>query len=349
MKTIFSIKNIALLTVVAALAFFFFGGWDYVKSLFLSGVPTTLENEFIQIPTGSNYDDVLDILTQNGIVEDAAAFTFLAEKMNYKKPSMRPGRFKIQPGWSMKQLVGHLRNGEQATVKVVLNNERLLEEVAGKLARFVEADSASFIAAFLDKNRLDSLGYTPETLMTLFIPNTYEMFWTTSPTQFLARMKKEHEAFWSKNGRLEKAKAQNLTPKEAYTLASIVERETNYNPEKRAIAGVYLNRLKIGMKLQADPTAVFATRDFGARRVLQIHTFFDSPFNTYMYAGLPPGPISMAGIPSIEAVLNPEPHKYLYFCAKADESGTHAFAETLPAHNQNAARFQAWMRTKGIR
>ena len=348
MKSIFSIKNLMLLALSAGILFCLFGGLDYVKSLWLNRVPSNLKNEFIQIPTGSTFDDVVEILTQNGIVEDAAAFTFLAEKMNYKKPTMRPGRFKIQPGWSMKQLVGHLRNGEQATVKVVLNNERLLEDVAGKLARFVEADSMSFIAAFLDKSRLDSLGFTPETLMTLFIPNTYDMFWTTTPTQFLTRMKKEHDAFWSKNSRIEKAKAQKLTPTEVYTLASIVERETNFNPEKPAIAGVYLNRLKIGMKLQADPTAVFATRDFGARRVLQSHTFFDSPFNTYMYAGLPPGPISMAGIPSIDAVLNPDGHKYLYFCAKADESGTHAFAETLPAHNQNAARFQAWMRSKGI-
>ena len=133
-----------------------------------------------------------------------------------------------------------------------------------------------------------------------------------------------------------------------YTLASIVERETNHNPEKPTIAGVYLNRLRIDMKLQADPTCVFATRDFATRRVTEYHTTFNSPYNTYVYKGLPPGPISMAGIPSLDAVLNAETHKYLYFCAKPDDSGTHAFAETFQAHLVNANRFQQWLRTKGL-
>ncbi len=343
----FSVKNLLLLVLVAAIAVYLFA-FDYVKSIYLNKVNSP-ENEFVEIPTGSNFEEVIKDLTSKGIVTDEQNFTWLAEKMNYKREKMRAGRFKIQQCWSYKQLIGHLRNGEQAPVKVVLNNERLLEDVAGKVSRFVESDSLAFLNYFMDKKRLDSLGLNENTLMTLFIPNTYEMFWTTTPAQFVARMKKEHDAFWAKNDRLQKAKAMNMTPEAVYSLASIVERETNNKGEKPSIAGVYLNRLRIGMKLQADPTAVFATRDFATKRVTMAHTMFDSPFNTYMYTGLPPGPISMASIPSIDAVLNPADHKYLYFCAKADESGTHAFAETLSAHMENARRFQSWMNSKGIR
>jgi UPF0755 protein len=172
------------------------------------------------------------------------------------------------------------------------------------------------------------------------------MYWNTDAPGFLAKMVKEHDAFWAKNNRQAKAKAQGLSTQQVYILASIVERETNAVSEKPTIAGVYLNRLKIDMKLQADPTSVFATRDFATRRVTDFHTGFDSPYNTYMYKGLPPGPISMASIPSLDAVLNPEQHRYLYFCAKPDESGTHAFAETFAAHKINAERFQQYVRTR---
>jgi len=202
------------------------------------------------------------------------------------------------------------------------------------------------LSVFRDKSFLIEIGYTEETLLTAFIPNTYEMYWNTDPKAFVHKMIKEHAAFWDKNNRRAKAQALGLSEKEVYTLASIVERETNANIEKATIAGVYLNRLRIGMKLQADPTSVFATRDFGTRRVTEYHTSYDSPFNTYVYKGLPPGPISMASIPSLDAVLNPEKHNYLYFCAKPDESGTHAFAETFAAHKVNAERFQTYVRQR---
>jgi UPF0755 protein len=344
--SVFSLKNSILFFLVAALAIYIFA-WDYAKSMYLNHVSSD-STEFVQIPNGQNFDQVTAMLVSSGIVTDEPNFRWLAEKMKYAKNPMRAGRFKIESGWSYKQLISHLRNGEQATVKVVLNNERLLEDVAGKVSRSVEADSLSFLTYFMDEKRLDSLGLNKNTLMTLFIPDTYNMYWTTTPAQFVARMKKEHDAFWAKNDRLNKAKTLNLSPEQVYSLASIVERETNNKEEKPIIAGVYLNRLRIGMKLQADPTAVFATRDFLTHRVTLAHTTFDSPFNTYMYAGLPPGPISMASIPSLDAVLNAETHKYLYFCAKADNSATHAFAETLSAHNENAHRFQAWMNARGI-
>ncbi|MDX1913629.1 MAG: endolytic transglycosylase MltG, partial [Saprospiraceae bacterium] len=269
------------------------------------------------------------------------------DQMKYKKDKMRAGRFKIEPGWTNRQLIQHLRTGEQAPVRVVLNNERLPEDVAGKVGRFIEADSLTLLNTFRDKAFLREIGYTEETLLTAFIPNTYEMYWNSDAKAFVQKMLKEHTAFWDKNNRRAKAQAQGLTEKEAYILASIVERETNAVSEKPTIAGVYLNRLRIDMKLQADPTSVFATRDFATRRVTEYHTSFDSPYNTYVYKGLPPGPISMASIPSLEAVLNPEKHNYLYFCAKPDDSGTHAFAETFAAHKVNAERFQAYVRTRG--
>lgn len=330
---------------VAGGAFF---GWRPLHAIYFSGVPDKLVAEFVCIPTGSTFDEVVAILRMGGFISNEADFRWLAEKMNYKKDKMRAGRFAIQPGWNNRELIQHLRTGEQAPVKVILNNERLPEEVAGAVSRFIESDSLTLLRTFRDPGFLNEIGYTGETLLTAFIPNTYEMYWNTDAQGFVRRMLKEHDAFWDKDNRRAKAQALGLSETEVYILASIVERETNANSEKPTIAGVYLNRLKIGMKLQADPTSVFATRDFATRRVTEYHTSFDSPYNTYVYKGLPPGPISMAAIPTLNAVLNPAQHKYLYFCAKPDESGTHAFAETFAAHKVNANRFQSYIRQKGL-
>ncbi|MBL7795912.1 MAG: endolytic transglycosylase MltG [Saprospiraceae bacterium] len=321
--------------------------WKPIKAIYLSGVPDHLETPFVHIPTNATFDQVVDSLSQGGFLTDPESFQWLAEKMKYKRNTMRPGRFEIEPGWSNRRLIQHLRAGEQAPVNVVLNNERLPEEIAGCVAGFLEPDSLKLLETLRDPAVLAEFGRTPENLIALFIPNTYQMYWNTTPMNFLKRMVKEHDAFWAKNNRLEKARALGMTPEEVYTLASIVERETNTVAEKPTIAGVYLNRLKIGMLLQADPTCVFATRDFEARRVTQFHTTFDSPYNTYLYKGLPPGPISMASISSIDAVLNPQQHDFLYFCAKPDESGTHQFAATYSAHLVNARRFQNWLEQRG--
>lgn len=332
---------LVVLLVASALA------WKPIKAIYLSGVPDRLETPFVHIPTGATFEQVVDSLSQGGFLTDPESFQWLAEKMKYKRNTMRPGRFEIEPGWSNRRLIQHLRAGEQAPVNLVLNNERLPEEVAGCVAGFLEPDSLKLLETLRDPAVLTEFGRTPENLIALFIPNTYQMYWNTTPKDFLKRMAKEHDAFWAKNNRLEKARALGMTPEDVYTLASIVERETNTVAEKPTIAGVYLNRLKIGMLLQADPTCVFATRDFEARRVTQFHTTFDSPYNTYLYKGLPPGPISMASISSIDAVLNPQKHDYLYFCAKPDESGTHQFAATYSAHLVNARRFQNWLGQRG--
>lgn len=337
-----------LLVLLLLLAIGAYFAWPPLKAIYFSGVPKGLEKSYLLIPTGSSFDQVVALLQNGRFIEDEASFRWLAEQMKYKRDTMKAGRYEIQPGWSNRDLIGHLRLGKQAPVKVILNNERLPEEVAGKVSRFIEADSLTLLSTFRDPAFLAEIGYQPETLMSIFIPNTYEMYWNTDARSFVRKMLKEHNAFWDKNDRRAKIKALGITEAEAYTLASIVERETNAVAERPIIAGVYLNRLKIGMRLQADPTSVFATRDFAVHRVTEYHTTFDSPYNTYVYKGLPPGPITMASISSLEAVINPQQHDYIYFCAKPDDSGTHAYAVTYAAHLVNAGRFQNWVRQRGM-
>lgn len=319
------------------------------QEVFAPNVYESLEDPYFYIPTGASYGDVLTQLKEQKIIIDEASFDWLASQMNYKKDQMRAGRFKIEPGWSNRALISHLRGGKQATVKVILNNERLIEEVAGKVAKVIEADSSELYRLLNDDAFLEKKGYSKETIMSIFIPNTYDFFWNSSAIQFFERMEKEHRGFWGKNNREEKAKRLKMTPQEVYTLASIVERESNKKVERPIIAGVYLNRLERGIALQADPTVVFANKAFDLRRVLNKHLEFDSPYNTYLYPGLPPGPISMASINSIDAVLDAEDHQYIYFCAKPGEIGYHSFAETLAAHNANARKYHRWLNQQQIR
>jgi UPF0755 protein len=185
--------------------------------------------------------------------------------------------------------------------------------------------------------------------MSIFVPNTYFVYWSASGEEIRDRLYEEADRFWAKEGRQAKADSLGLSRQEVYTLASIVESESNHDPEKPTIAGVYLNRLQRGIKLDADPTVVFAVGDFGLRRVLFKHLEVDSPYNTYKYAGLPPGPISMASIASIDAVLNPEQHDYLFFVARGDGSGTHMFAKNMTGHSRNIRTFQSQLRERGIR
>lgn len=300
----------------------------------------TLDQIVIEIPNNSTFGEVEEILKAQGLVPDLKYFRLLSEKMKYKRQPMRAGRFVIDSKMSTVDMIRHLRSGKQSPVNVVLTMGRLTEDVAEDAAKILSFSKEDLDAVLTDKAYLAELGYTPETIMSAFIPNTYEMYWNASPKAFVQRMIKEHKRFWDSNNRRTKAKKYKLNPAEVYTLASIVERETLQNSEKKRMAGVYLNRLRIGMLLQADPTSVFARKDFTATRVTDYHTKYDSPYNTYMYKGLPPGPISMATISSIDAVLNAESHKYMYFCAKGDGSGFHNFAKTLAQHNKNAAIYR---------
>lgn len=343
MKKILLISLVVIAVSALGVALFY-----YNELAVKAAVPKDLDDPFLNIPTNASYDEVVQLLRSRNMLGNEQLFHKLAEKMNYRRDPMRSGRYEVQPGWSMIELIRHLRGGKQAAVKVVLTTERMSENVAAKVARFIEPDSVSVWSTFQDTDLLQKMGYTPETLMSLFIPNTYELYWNSTAADFLDRMQKEHDKFWNED-RLASAKALNLSPAEVYTLASIVEKETLADSEKPRMAGVYLNRLREGMLLQADPTSVFATRDFDTKRVTNYHTGFDSPYNTYKYKGLPPGPIAMASISSIDAVLHSEKHDYLYFCAKGDGTSLHNFAETLEAHNRNAQIYRENLRKRGLR
>lgn len=341
-------KTILRITLIGFLIAGFLGYQKY-KDVFGAVVPANLANTFVEIPTNSSFEEVVRRLKANNIIQEESSFAWVADYMKYRKPTMRAGRFEVESGWSNYELIRHLRAGKQSPVNVVFNHAWTIEDAIGKIATFIEPDSAAIAELLTDETYIQELGYTKEDIMTLLIPNTYQFFWNTSPEDFVKRMVKEHTAFWDKNNRQNKAKVLGLSPKEVYTLASIVERETQKNDEKRRMAGVYHNRLITkGWKLEADPTVKFATKDFGLRRILNKHLAIDSPYNTYKYPGLPPGPISMASIASIDAVLNRESHKYMFFCAKGDGSGYHNFAKTLSQHNVNAANYRRNLRKRGV-
>jgi len=324
-------------------------GYQKYNEIFGPNVPDSLQSSYLHIPTNSTYQEIVDLLYEEEFIIDTASFNWVAQRMSYKKTSMRSGRFKIEEGWSNRSLISHLRGGKQSPVKVILNIERLPNEIAGKVAKVIEADSIDLHQLLQNEAYLSEHQLTKETMLTAFIPNTYELFWNTNEKAFFERMLKERDKFWAKENRLKKAEKLGLNKEEVYTLASIVERETNKKEEKARIAGLYYNRLKKGMLLQADPTVVFAVGDFGLRRVLFKHLEIDSPYNTYKNLGLPPGPISLASIASIDAVLNMENHDYVYFCARGDGTGFHNFAKTLSGHNANAVRYRQNLKKRGLR
>ncbi|MBI9069588.1 MAG: endolytic transglycosylase MltG [Salinivirgaceae bacterium] len=295
------------------------------------------QSSFIYIPTGSDYLDLTTILYESGIIINRSSFEWVAEKKNYPT-NVKPGRYEIKESMSNNELVNLLRSGRQTPVKLVFNKVRTKEVFAGIIAKQIEADSAELVIKLNNHKFLSKYSKNKETAMTLFIPNTYELYWNTNAESFVARMNKEYERFWN-DKRRKKATEIGMTPDEVITLASIVEEETIKNDEKEALAGVYVNRLKKNIRLGADPTVRFALGDFNIKRILNKHLEYQSPYNTYRNSGLPPGPICLPSITTIDAVLNYEKHKYLYFCAKDDFSGYHVFAKTLKQHNQNAAKF----------
>lgn len=306
------------------------------------------KTDVLLIHSGATLEEVIDSLLANEQIHHANRFRWTADKMQYDDSAIRSGRYIISHPSNSKSLLSMLRAGKQTPLKITIQNVRTIQQMCGRVSAKLEMDSISLMNYI--STAFDSLaGTVPATRMTRFIPNTYEFYWTVTPEDFCKRMLKEYDRFWSEE-KLAKASAIGLTPEQVYTLASIIEKETNYNPEKTRMAGVYLNRIDQGIPLQADPTVVFAIGDFELRRVLLGHLEVDSPYNTYKNLGLPPGPIFMPGIASIDAVLNKEDHDYIFFCAKpTDEGSGHAFAKTLSAHNVNARKYQAWLNQQGIK
>lgn len=320
-------------------------GWNTWRKVFGPGARFA-GDRIVLIPTGADFDQVVDSLNAQGLLTDERTFRLLAQRKKYPE-RVRPGRYKVAGGTSLNALVNKLRAGEQDPVKVTFTNVDHLPELAGRVARAIEPDSLTLLRAFLDPALQQEVGLTPATMISLFIPNTYEFWWTTTPQQFVARMRREHDAFWTE-ARRAKAAAHKLSPAEVATLASIVQAETVKMDDAPRIAGVYLNRLRIGMPLQADPTLKFAVGDRGIQRVLNVDKQVDSPYNTYKYTGLPPGPINMPEPRFIDAVLDAERHDYLYFCARADLSGYSEFSRTYEQHQVHAQRYRRALNARGI-
>ena len=260
----------------------------------------------------------------------------------------RTGRYRVVPDMSCLELYRLLRNGTQEPMNLVIPTSRTMERLAAVLSQSLMVDSAEIATALTDSTYLATCGYTTATIPALFIPNTYEVYWDISVDNLMERIERENSRFWTAE-RKAKAQACGLTQEQVATLASIVDEETANDAEKPMIAGLYLNRLRLGMLLQADPTVKFATGDFSLRRILGKHLKIESPYNTYLHAGLPPGPIRIASIAGLDAVLNHAEHNYLYMCAKEDFSGTHNFATTMSEHHMNARRYIKALNERGIK
>lgn len=303
-----------------------------------------LNTGYLYLKTGSQFNDLVSALQTQGFINDTASFVKLAKNSHFDTLKVRPGRFKLSDKLQLNQLIDTLKVTPNVPVVLVLHDFRYKEQVAGYMGRLLECDSVAIATAMNDTLALAKDGFTPENLMAAFIPNSYHVYWNSSPTDIIQRMLREHKRFWNET-RLAKAKKLALSTKEIYTLASIVEKETLQDSEKQRMAGVYLNRVRQKMKLQADPTVLFAHHDFTIKIPNGEQLKLDSPYNTYKYVGLPPGPIYMASIASIDAVLDAEKHKFLYFCAKGDASGLHNYAKTFDEHKKNVALYR---KNKGI-
>jgi len=335
----------AIVSVVGVLLVSF--SYYFYQIFFTSNVSTNGRPTYVLIRRGEPYKAVLDSITGSGVIIDKLSFAFVAKLMKYPE-LVKPGRYELKDGQTNRQLVNDLRTGRQSPLKLTFQNIRLRDELALKLSHTIDARPGQFDSLLSSPNYTKSLGFDTTSIMTMFIPNTYELYWNTSAGNLMQRMKKEYEKFWTP-ARDAKREKLGLTRAQVSTLASIVEAEQQQHADERPrVAAVYLNRLQRGMKLQADPTVVFANGDFGIRRVLNVHLQKDSPYNTYKYNGLPPGPINLPSIASIDAVLNPEQNDYLYFCAKDDFSGYHAFATNERDHLVNARRYQAALNRAAI-
>ena len=339
-------KILLILIVVSALIGGLYGYLVYKKINSPNVSINKTDGKHLYIPTGTNFEDLLIIIQSKGIIINIDYFEWIAEKKNYIN-NVKPGKYKLKDGMTNNEFVNLLRSGEQESVKVTFNNVRTIEQLAGKVAVNLETDSVQIDELLKDPDFIKKYGFNKNTIISLFIPNTYEFYWNTSAKEFVSRMAIEYKKFWN-TSRKAKAKKLNLSQSEVATLASIVQKETIKSDEKPRVAGVYLNRIRRGMLLQADPTVIYAIGDFSMKRVLRKHLKYDSPYNTYMYKGLPPGPICIPNKSSIDAVLSNEKHKYIFFCAKADFSGYHSFAVTLSQHNANARKYQRALNKRRI-
>ena len=316
----------------------------YLPNIIFSNNST---EKYIYIPTGADFLQVLDTLNANGLLININSFEWLSEQKNYDT-NIKPGRYKIDRALNNNELVNLLRSGKQTPVQVTFNNLRTKEDLAANIATQIEADSSSIMAYITDVIFQRGLDLNDDNISCIFLPNTYEFYWNTSADEFVNRMLKEYSNFWNTRRKSQAANI-GLNYCEVSVLASIVEKEQSLRIDERSkIAGLYLNRLEKRMKLQSDPTVIFAIGDFSIRRVLKKDLKVDSPYNTYLHKGLPPGPICLPSIHAIDAVLNASKNDYIFMCAKEDFSGYHNFAKTSRGHIRNAKKYRRALNKKKI-
>ncbi len=335
---------------LAGLVVLGFYAYNIYQSIFSSNTSFDEDSVTLYVPTNATYQTVKDSLEPH--LEDLPSFDAVARKKGYAT-RVKAGKYKIPKHANNNEIINILRSGNQP-VKLVFNNQERLENLAGRIAGQIEADSSSLLQVMKDEEYLAQNDFTEENALGMYIPNQYEFFWNTSAEGFRTRMKREYSNFWTEE-RLKKAEEIGLTPHEVMVVASIVQKETAKVDERPKVAGVYLNRIKKGMKLDADPTVIYALKlhlkDFDTiiKRVLYKDLTLDSPYNTYLYKELPPGPITMPDITSIDAVLNYEDHDYFYFVADVENFGYHKFAENLAQHNRNKQAYVRWINSQGVR
>ncbi|AUC14721.1 aminodeoxychorismate lyase [Tenacibaculum sp. SZ-18] len=305
----------------------------------------------IFIKSNSTMNDLKTSL--EGVINNYEDFLWVADLKKFNKP--KGGMYVVKKGMNMNELVNLFRSGNQTAIKVTFNNQDTLEKFAGRIAQQIEADSISLLNVFREPKFLQENDFTDKSVLGMYIPNQYEIYWNTSPENFRKKMLNQYNKFWNKS-RLDKASKLGLSEDQVITLASIVQKETAQVSERPMVAGLYLNRFKNKWPLEADPTVIYALKqingqDFMVKRVLfrDIENTKNSPYNTYKKVGLPPAPISMPDISSIEAVLNPVEHDYYFMCASVDKIGFHEFAKTLGQHNRNAKKYQRWINNQGIK
>lgn len=339
--TKFLMVAVVIVAVVAISTAFY--GYQVVNT---PNILVDKESELLFIPADATFDSVRDTLYEKDYVQNIVAFSFLAKLMNYDE-QVKPGRYKLETSMTNLEAIRHLRSGRQQPLDITFNTIRTKPDLAGKITRNLMVDSTRFLQLLNNQEVASKYGFTRENFLTMFIPNTYEVYWTITAEELINRMHREYQRFWTEP-RKDKAEKLGMSPVEVSILASIVDAETNQREEAPTVAGLYLNRLERNIALQADPTLVFAHQDFSIRRVLDKHKEIESPYNTYKYTGLPPGPIRLPDGPMIDAVLNYEDHNFLYMCAREDFSGYHNFATNLRDHLNNAARYQRALSQQGI-
>jgi UPF0755 protein len=334
--------------ILLTLVIVFISGTFYFYQVFFASnfLVKSQKPGWLYIPRGADFKAVKDSLEANKLVHDFLPFAFASKLLGYQD-AVKPGAYEIQPNEGNLSLIRRLRSGRQSPVKLTFNSFRTKSQLADRLDQKLELSAEEILNAMQSPELKDRYGLDSSNCISLFVPDSYEVYWTISQKELIRLMGNAYLRLWN-DAASEQAKALGFTPAQIMTIASIVQSETNKVDEMPRVAGVYLNRLRENMPLQADPTVVFAVGDFSIRRVLSGHKEVDSPYNTYKYNGLPPGPIAIATRQAIKAVLNPEKHDYLFFCAREDFSGYHNFTRDFNQHLKNARTYQAALNKAGI-